>query len=82
MIAIILFIIFLLIGWITLSLSLSDSNSIQMILSVVMGLTAVNIVSSAIVIHKLDCLHNKIKSNDNIEQKDDKDQSDGSVIDD
>lgn len=68
MIAIILLIIFLFVGWITLMIPLSDSNSIQMILAIAMGLVAVNIVSFSIIIHKLDCLQKKSKNN-KIEEK-------------
>ena len=71
MVSIIFIIIFLLVSWITLMLPLSDSNSIQIILSVVMGSVAVNIVSSSIIINKLNCINNKIKSHKNIELKDD-----------
>lgn len=51
---------------------LSDSNTIQMILSIAMGLVAVNIVSSTIIIHKLNCLHNKSQNHEIIEEKNDK----------
>ena len=72
MIAIILLIIFLFVGWITLIIPLSDSNSIQMILAITMGLATVNIVSSIIIIQKLNCLHNKLQNYKTIEKKDDK----------
>lgn len=72
MIAIILLIIFLFVGWITLMIPLSDSNSIQMILAIAIGLTAVNIASSTIIIQKLNCLHNKLQSHKTIDEKDDK----------
>lgn len=70
MIALILLIIFLLVGWITLIIPLSITNSIEMILAISMGLTVVNIVSSTIIIHKLNCLQNKSNNDKTIEKND------------
>lgn len=61
MIVIILLIIFLLAGWVTLMLPLSDYDSVQLIICGVVGLTVVIIVSASIIIHKLDCLLSKDK---------------------
>lgn len=71
MIAIILIIIFLLAGWITLIIPLEDLDIIQLTLAIAMGLAAVNIASSTIIIRKLNCLHNKLQSHKTIELKDD-----------
>lgn len=66
MIAVILTAVFLLTGWIALIIPISQSDTIQLILSAAIGLTAVVITGFTIVITKINRLpNNKDKDKDN-----------------
>lgn len=57
MVAIGLIAVFLLVGWLTLIIPLSNSDTIQIILCVAMGLVAVNITGISMIINRIDSLH-------------------------
>lgn len=57
MVAIGLIAVFLLVGWLTLIIPLSNSDTIQIILCVAMGLVAVNIAGISMIINRIDSLH-------------------------
>ena len=59
MVAIGLIAVFLLVGWLTLIIPLSNSDTIQIILCVAMGLVAVNITGISMIINRIDSLHTK-----------------------